>query len=176
MMGVDPGSTTGIAIVVHGRLVYCKQYAKVVALGLLSNIAMTYNVKRAAVEKPRLGLLYARNRIQGLKDPIAGQIKIAQNVGQNIALTQQMIGMLRGDGIEVLEVTPGRKRRGTAGTSKWDKNLWARVFDWDQRLPGEHARDAAVIAYLNENTPTIEGSDHGARRPAERRSNVRTVL
>lgn len=150
MMGVDPGSTTGIAIVVRGRLVYCKQFKRAVVFDTIINVVRTYNVRDAAVEKPRLGLLYARNRIEGTKDPLAGQIKIAQNVGQNIALTDTICMLLEREGVEVRKVEPGRKRKGTPGTSKWDCGLWARVFDWSARLPGGHARDAAVIAYLNE--------------------------
>lgn len=167
LMGIDPGHTSGIAIVNHGRLIYCKQYARDEALDKVSEIALAHGVKRVVVEMPRKGLLYARHRMQGKKDTTALQASIAQSVGQNLALARTFMTLLRRDGIEADEVQPGTKRKGTPGTSKWNPTLWARVFDLGaNRLPGQHARDAAVIAYLNEGKPIPKPKEkpHVARK------------
>jgi hypothetical protein len=172
ILGVDPGSTTGIAIVSRETLCYCKQVKKLEVIALILDMIKTYSIKKAAVEMPALGVLYdrplmkkvsgidalvSRGRIsigdyQRLMDTApaqssgltAGQIKIAQNVGQNIEFTHTIIAALNALKVDVRKVTPRRK------ASKWAVNYWCRVFNWKEtRVPGEHARDAACIAYLN---------------------------
>jgi hypothetical protein len=173
ILGIDPGFITGIAVLSGQQLYFCKQFPKSQIYTAIKHVIMTYGVKKAAIEMPRLAVLYDRPWAQKAKNiPItarstgrisigeyqkmmdskearasnltAGQIKIAQNVGQNIEFTHRLIEAVRSYGVQVVEVTP--KPRG----SKWNVNFWARTFSWQKtRLPGEHARDAATIGYLN---------------------------
>lgn len=173
VLGVDPGSTTGWAVVHKGRLVHCRQTAKATAIDAIKQTVWAYDIKTAFVELPRLGVLYSRPWSHAAKkipdfsasgritreqysqmmdsakkqavSLTAGQIKIAQNVGQNIEWTHVIAGTLEGIGVRVKKVAP--RPRG----SKWDVQLWMRTFNWpSSRHPGEHARDAACLAYLNE--------------------------
>lgn len=182
VIGIDPGSTTGIAVLKNGVLVYCKQFAKGMALAICTTIATDYKCKYAAIEVPRYGVLYNRpwyKKAKGMQvtnrfgcgaqrisisdykklssrvssscnDITAGQIKLAQNIGQNIETTHRFIGKLEDMGIKVMRVVPKARRKGQMKTTKWPVDTWQRIFNWDRRPPGEHARDAAIIAYLNE--------------------------
>lgn len=178
LLGCDPGSVTGLAVVEAGRLIYCKQFRKPYALDKAVELIKHYGIKVVAVEQPKLGIMYDKTwakaatkvpferfgvqsggRISledyrrmteaagpaGASGMTAGQIKIVQNVGMNIEWTNRMAFTFEQLGCNVIRSEPKRDR------SKWQVGYWTRVFDWALRVPGEHARDAAIIAYLNEN-------------------------
>lgn len=146
-MGIDPGNKTGIAVVDKGKIVFINQYVKKDAYDVCTTIAKDYKVATVAIEQPRLGVLYARMGVFSK----GGQIKQAQNIGQNIEFTNWLMAKFKEEGFFVLAIAPERKRKRSLGSTKWDTDVWCRVFNWGSgRVPGEHARDAAIIAYLNE--------------------------
>lgn len=177
ILGIDPGAITGLAALEKGKLFHCRQYRKRDVFHKLHELIDAYEIKVAAVEQPRFSVLYDRpwfHKAKGASLSVgrtpggrisasqyqamvsapgkscgnitAGQIKLAQNVGQNIEFTFSIRNELEKAGVRVLLVHP------TKWSTKWELNLWMRVFDCGsfQRMPGEHARDAAIIAYLNE--------------------------
>lgn len=190
LQGIDPGSITGIAIVDNGKLLYCKQFKKDAAMMASSSIATAYKIKTVAIEQPRFGVLYDREWLNqgrqqpntnfsdgkisiedykkmqsGCKSLKAGQIKLAQNIGQNIALTFQFAEKFKVMGIRVMLIHPKPGRKGKLGSTKWDRHTWSRVFNWESgRLPGSHARDAAILAYLNEDSPVQKIGEQNIRR------------
>lgn len=154
------------------KLLYCRQFPKDRLFAELSIIIQDMQLTKAVVERSRYGVLYDRPwlkgaskaplhkfaggrigvddyrllmaKAKGATDSTAGQIKLAQNVGQNIEWSNRIIGFLEGKGLKVLVVAP------KAGRTKWDAQLWARTFNWQDRMPGMDARDAALIAFFNE--------------------------
>jgi hypothetical protein len=88
-----------------------------------------------------LGVMYFSEKRAKLGT--AGQIKLMQNVGQNIEWTNRLSEYLRGKGIKVIEQAPRPKR------TKWEIGFWCKVFNWEGRVAGEHARDAACIGYFS---------------------------
>jgi hypothetical protein len=142
ILGIDPGiSTTGLALVENVRLFKHKTLPGVEALSYIESMHRFYGFNRAVVEKPRAGVLYGRHLTKSNNVVnIRGMIKIAQNVGQNIQMTNQIIEKLKNLNVQVIDVNPKNK------TTKWKKEFWQKVFQWKGRLPSEHARDAAVLA------------------------------
>lgn len=154
VIGIDPGSTTGIAVVHKGVLIYVEQFTRKESIDAARAIAATYMVKKAIIEKPRLGILYARHDKaadgKGADAFEAIRIKIAMNVGECIAHTKRIEEALTGDGVRCIMVNPKKGGKGgKLGSTKWPSNIWAATFNWGKtRLPGQHARDAAIIAYI----------------------------
>jgi hypothetical protein len=147
VFGFDPGASfTGMSVVHKARLLWHKTQTGENALTLIPSIVTIYNIRRAVVEMPRMGVFYGRH-LQGNNAimSMAGQIKLAQNVGENIALTKRIIAKLKECGCAVRECNPKR------GSTKWPVEHWKRVFNWDKRHPSSHARDASVLALMNEN-------------------------
>ena len=148
LLGVDPGARTGMCLMQCGKIIHVSTVFAKDAISEVKRLHTMYPFYRAAVEMPRMGVLYKRHTLSGGILSLAGQIKIAQNVGQNIALTNMIIDTLRDLGVYVAKVHP------KPGASKWESGYWCRVFKWEGlQVPGEHGRDATVIAYLNENRP-----------------------
>ena len=84
----------------------------------------------------------------GARDTTAGQIRLAQNIGQNIQLTKSIVDFIEQLGVEVKQVHPKN------GQSKWSIDHWKQVFSWpeERRPPSNHSRDAAILASMGENT------------------------
>lgn len=143
ILGIDPGTgTTGIALLDGGRVFKHKTLKGKDALLYIADLHTIYKYSKAVVEKPKQGVFYARH-MHGKYAIMsqAGVIKLAQNVGMNIALTQSLVDKLRELGVRTKEVNPRR------GTTKWEVGYWTRIFHWESgRTPSEHARDAAVLA------------------------------
>ncbi len=148
ILGLDPGvGTTGIAIIENGRLFRHKTMRGNDALLYIADLHTIYQYNRAVVEKPKQAVFYARHltKTNSVKSQ-TGVIKLAQNVGMNIKLTQDLVDRLRSLGVRVKEVNPRR------GSTKWEPGYWTRIFKWESgRIPSEHARDASVLAFMWEN-------------------------
>jgi hypothetical protein len=76
----------------------------------------------------------------------AGMIKLAQNIGQNIYLADELKRELEARGVMVHQIRPARK------CTKWTPEYWQSIFKWEGKSPSEHARDASVIALQYENS------------------------
>ncbi len=148
ILGLDPGvGTTGIALVENGRLFKHKTMRGSAALLYVANLHTIYRYDRAVVEKPKKAVFYARHltKSNSVKDQ-AGVIKLAQDVGMNIKLADDLVDKLRSLGVRVKEVNP------TRGSTKWEIGFWTRIFKWESgRTPSVHARDASVLAFQWEN-------------------------
>lgn len=142
VIGIDPGiSTTGIALVQNAKLFKHKTLLGKESFSYIENLHTLYRFKHAVIEKPKTGVLYQRHFTKSNKIMSdAGMIKLAQNIGQNIQLTNELVDKLESLGIEVLQVNPKRK------CTKWKKEYWQMVFGWEGKLPSEHARDASIHA------------------------------
>jgi hypothetical protein len=142
ILGIDPGvNKSGFALVNNGRLFRHKTVSGWQAVDYAKALRPIYGFDRCVVEKPKTGVLYAKH-MTGKNAIIseAGRIKLAQNIGQNIQLTNQIVSALKQLGVAVHEVNPKRK------ATKWKADYWQKVFSWEGRTPSEHARDASVIA------------------------------
>jgi hypothetical protein len=148
ILGLDPGvGATGVALVDNGSLFKHKTLRGKEALLYIADLHTIYKYTKAVVEKPKQAVFYARHltKSNSVKSQ-AGVIKLAQNVGMNIQLTQNLVDKLHELGVRVKEVNPKR------GSTKWDVGYWERIFKWESgRTPSEHARDAAVLAFQYEN-------------------------
>jgi len=148
ILGLDPGvGTTGVALVDHGKLFKHKTLRGADALIYIEDLHTIYKYTKSVVEKPKQAVFYARHMTKSnAVRSQAGVIKLAQNVGMNIQLTQNLVDKLHSLGVRTKEVNPKR------GSTKWDVGYWTRIFNWESgRTPSEHARDAAVLALLWEN-------------------------
>jgi hypothetical protein len=143
ILGLDPGcGTTGIALLDNGKVFKHRTMRGKDAILYIEDLYTIYKYDRAVVEKPKQAVFYARHltKSNSVKSQ-AGVIKLAQNVGMNIKLTEDLVDKLRGIGVRVKEVSPKR------GCTKWDVGYWTRIFKWESgKTPSEHARDAAILA------------------------------
>lgn len=148
ILGLDPGcGSTGIALIDNGRLFRHRTMSGDAALQYIVDLHSIYQYTRAVVEKPKQAVFYARHLTKSNSVMSqAGVVKLAQNVGMNIKLTEELVATLRFIGVRTTTVNPKR------GSTKWDVGYWTRVFDWKSgRVPSEHARDASVLAFQYEN-------------------------
>jgi hypothetical protein len=148
ILGLDPGiATTGITLLDKGKILKHKTCKGKDALVYIVDLHTIYKYSKAVIEKPKQAVFYAKHMAgpHGIKTQ-AGVIKLAQNVGMNIQLTENLVDKLKELGVRTREVNPGR------GMTKWDVGYWTRIFNWESgRTPSEHARDAAVLALKWEN-------------------------
>ena len=142
ILGIDPGvNKTGFALVFNGKLFKHKTLSGSEAISYARSLAMAYQFKKCIVERPRLGVLYSRHMTKNnALMSESGRIKLAQNIGQNIQLTNDIVSELDRLGVKTKQVPPARK------ATKWPTDYWQRIFNWEGRCPSEHARDASVIA------------------------------
>ena len=148
ILGVDPGcGTTGLSLVQKGKLFKHKTLPGKEALQLIVVWHTIYKYEKAVVEKPKQAVFYVRHltKSNSVKSQ-AGVIKLAQNVGMNIKLTEDIVDKLKEIGVRTKEVNPKR------GSTKWDVGYWTRIFQWESgRVPSQHARDASILAMQYEN-------------------------
>jgi hypothetical protein len=142
ILGCDPGSNFGMAVVDNRKLVAHKTVKANQAEAAIRQFHADYKFARAAVEMPQTGVLYSRHAAQVMSE--AGRIKIAMNVGENVALAKRTIALLKSLGVEVVERSPRR------ALTKWSADYFCKIFQWAKRPPSEHARDAAVLALVEE--------------------------
>lgn len=143
ILGLDPGCRkTGVTLLHNGLVFKHKTLPGDEALLYIKNLHTIYKYDRAVVEKPKQAVFYAKHMLKSnAVRSQAGVIKLAQNVGMNMKLTQEIVDTLIELGVRVRQVNPRR------GTTKWEVGYWCRIFHWESgRTPSEHARDAAVLA------------------------------
>jgi hypothetical protein len=142
ILGVDPGtSTTALAIVMDAAVAYSGTMPWGEALSRIEELCHVWRLKRAVVEMPRTGVFYARHASKkGAPKTVSGQIKIIQNVGKNMGISQLIVERCRQ--LKIVTIV----RHPEKGNTKWDAEYWCRVFGWPGRPPSEHARDAACLA------------------------------
>jgi predicted nuclease with RNAse H fold len=149
IIGVDPGSATGIAVVDCGKLLAHRTVPSVRAIEQIEAFYSVYRFDRAVVEMPKKGVIYQRYEDKMYSK--AGMYAVAMGIGQNIERTNRVIARLRELGVMVKEVNPRAK------DTKWPEHYWQKIFSWDcGRVPSHHARDASVIALKWENSPEWE--------------------
>ena len=142
ILGVDPGvGKTGFAVVDNGKMVHHKTVVGKKAIGYVLALQSVYKFDRAIIERPQQGVLYGRHFTgpNAIKST-AGMIKLAQNIGANMYLSDEIARALQKVGVMVYVVRPAKK------VTKWSFEYWQIVFKWKGRRPSEHARDASVIA------------------------------
>lgn len=150
ILGVDAGSkTTGLSIVDKGEIVYHKTLNVMDAINIIDNLYVIYKFTKAVVEMPNESVLYSKS-IAKISDPVkveAIKRKLMCNVGENRQCAKLIIDKLEKLGIETLARRPKPK------TTKWKREYWCKVFNWNKRVPSVHARDASILALLWENYP-----------------------
>jgi len=142
ILGIDPGvSKTGFALISDNRLFNHRTIIGKEAVTFALSWHTIYKFDRAIIERPQIGILYGRHfdGPNGIKSK-AGMIKLAQNIGQNIYLADEIGRELQRIGVMVKMVRPARK------CTKWTPEYWQSIFQWKGKKPSEHARDASVIA------------------------------
>lgn len=141
VVGIDPGTRTGLAIVENGKLKSLQTttpWAAIVAcMGLRQAEKVAY-IEDAGLNPPIWDTFKAAHRSR------AAFGKVAQNVGMNKGLARLMVEALEDIGFEVVRVAPSarRRRRGPVPTK-----VTAADF---RKLTGlkrtsEHARDAYFL-------------------------------
>lgn len=140
IIGIDPGSSTGIALMENGRLVVCKtiqweEDGSEVRTAIFV-ACMDRKDVLVVIERPGVGI-YPRPG-----QSARAMMRIARSVGQLQERTSQLSAYCRALGCEVREVPPAR-----GGTKRaWTPDAWRAAFAWSGRLPSNHARDAALLA------------------------------
>jgi len=146
ILGVDPGWRTGFAVIQNERLVFCKSVISENAIQYVIDLHKTYAFDIAAVEISKPGVLYQSRANRMNKQ--AGLTRLAMSIGQNVALSKSIISGLKSIPVKVIAVHP------TKTGTKWKLDYWERIFKWGKPT-NDHARDAACIAYFNENNPVF---------------------
>ena len=160
-MGIDPGAKTGVAVwkgnEQEGELLYVRTIRKVTIVPrsrkhadgtikketdkiqgdkVFRNIIATckhYNVEVIKLERPASGVW---DRPGASK---AEMKRIAQNVGENIAFSDELFRRLTERGLNVIQLPPKR------GFTKWDFHMFQAAFGYKEST-SEHSRDAACLA------------------------------
>ena len=131
ILGIDPGSNTGLATYIFGKLVHLDTIAPV-------EIAARIELARPArvvFEDSRL-LSYTWTTIKSR--PAA--LKMARNVGEVDAWCKLIVAVCEQLAIPAHGISP--KGKG----AKVGAEQFTRITGWDERS-NEHERDAAMVAY-----------------------------
>ena len=131
ILGIDPGSNTGLATYIFGKLVHLDTIAPV-------EIAARIELARPArvvFEDSRL-LSYTWTTIKSR--PAA--LKMARNVGEVDAWCKLIVAVCEQFAIPAHGISP--KGKG----AKVGAEQFTRITGWDERS-NEHERDAAMVAY-----------------------------
>jgi hypothetical protein len=139
IIGIDPGSRTGLAFIRDGKLAKCYTASMDdlnLGLAIVALFGGPENVL-VVIEEPPKGIF-----------PRPGQnaramMRIARNVGQCQARADEIARRAREIGCEVRMMPPirgGTKRKVTP-------EAWRAMFpEWTGRTPSNHARDSAMLA------------------------------
>ena len=137
LLGVDPGTTTGLAGIsaTTGRVLFVASAAPLDAVHHVERWAASGRLAAAFVEDARRLPVYHRNRHanRGERD------RIARGVGGVDLLTSMYLALLESLGVPAEGVEP-------SGQKKWDAKTCARVTGYEGRT-NEHGRDALRLVY-----------------------------
>jgi len=139
ILGLDPGSRTGLAVWdrTDQKLLDIRTVAKAKAFDEALRLAREHAVDIILVEQNK-DTVYNRPG----QNPRA-MLRIAKNVGQNIAFAEDLARRLRAEGFTVELVPP--IRRGT----KWSRETWEAHMGYSGRS-SSHSRDASILARHHE--------------------------
>jgi len=134
-LGIDPGSRTGLAVwdCDREKLLDIRTVAKAEAFDEALRLAREHAVDVILIEQNK-DTVYNRPG----QNPRA-MLRIAKNVGQNIAFAEDLARRLRADEFEVELVPPKRD------FTKWSLATFEAAFGKMGRV-SEHGRDAACLA------------------------------
>lgn len=136
LLGLDPGTTTGHALVSpSGDVEAVGSAGPLRTVRLVEGWAASGQLAGAYVEDARGLPIYARHRgaNRGERD------RIARGVGGVDLLTGLYLDLLGSLDVPVVAVEPSRQ-------PKWDAETCARITGWTGRT-NEHARDALRLVY-----------------------------
>jgi len=138
IIGVDPGTRTGLAVLVDQTLVRCQTFNHEDLHFALSLCIQEYAPDLIAVETPGPGIFVRPGA------NVYAMRRIARNVGQCQARADEVYRLacflLHKDHV----ITKRPVRGGTKRA--WTPQMWRAAFGWTGRMPSNHARDAALLA------------------------------
>lgn len=131
IMGIDPGSNTGIAIYQAGRLMELQT----IEPHQLPEVIETVGPGRVIYEDSRLQSCVWKRGVSN-----AAQLKIARDVGQIDAWCRLIVSTCERLGIPAHGISPKQKGE------KLDAEQFEALTGWSGRS-NQHARDAACVAW-----------------------------
>lgn len=134
-LGIDPGSPTGLAVwdCDREKLLDVRTVAKAKAYDEALRLAHEHAVDIVLIEQNK-DTVYNRSG-----QTSRAMLRIAKNVGQNIAFAEELARRFRAEGFEVELVPPKRD------FTKWSRETFEAAYPGVGRT-SEHGRDAANIA------------------------------
>ena len=131
ILGIDPGSSTGVATYICGKLVHLDTIAPV---DIAERIELA-RPTRVVFEDSRLES-YVWSQIKSR----AAALKMARNVGEVDAWCKLIVAVCAKFDIPAHGISPTRKG------AKVDAERFAAITGWT-KSSNEHTRDAAMVAY-----------------------------
>lgn len=131
LLGIDPGTHTGVAFFEGGRLVELRTIHPLALYDLLAGSKAT----RVVFEDSRL-----TSPVWSRDTTAAARLKIARNVGQVDGICSLIVEACARIGIDALGISP--KGKG----AKLDAAQFEKVTGW-ATASNQHARDAAMVAW-----------------------------
>jgi len=134
-LGIDPGASTGLGVwdCAQKKLLDVRTVAKAKAFDKALRLARDHAVDIILIEQNK-DKVYDRPG----QSPRT-MLRIAKNVGQNIAFASELARRLAAEGFEVELVPPKRD------FTKWTREMFEAAFGNMGRV-SEHGRDAACLA------------------------------
>ena len=131
LIGIDPGTHTGMAFFKAGKLVDLRTIHPLTIYDVLA----ASDVSRVIFEDSRL-----TSPVWSRGTTTAARIKIARNVGQVDGICSLIVEACERIGIDALGISP--KHKG----AKLDAEQFAKVTGWTESS-NSHTRDAAMVAW-----------------------------
>lgn len=131
IIGIDPGTHTGMAFFKAGKLVELRTIHPLTIYDMLAQ----YGYERVIFEDSRL-----TSPVWSRGTNTAARIKIARNVGQVDGICSLICEACERVGIEALGISP--KNKG----AKLDAEQFAKLTGWTASS-NQHTRDAAMVAW-----------------------------
>jgi len=131
IIGIDPGTNTGMAFYKNGKLVELMTVPPVVISHWIDN-----SVKRVVFEDSRL-----QSHVFTTTASRAAALKMARNVGEIDAWCKLIVSICAGKGVDAHGISP--KGKG----AKLNAEQFAEKTGWN-KSSNQHERDAAMVAWL----------------------------
>lgn len=134
-LGIDPGADTGLGVwdCAREKLLDIRTVAKAKAFDIALRLAREHDVDVILIEQNK-DTVYNRPG----QSPRA-MLRIAKNVGENIAFAGELARRFQAEGFKVELVPPKRD------FTKWNQETFEAAFGRVGRV-SEHARDASLLA------------------------------